>query len=147
MAPTTRYARNGDSDIAYQVLGDGERDVVLLASWFGNVEARWSFPTFARFLEAVASFSRLIMFDKRGTGLSDPVPLSGLPTLEDWMDDVRAVIDEVGSERAVLLATMEGGLMAMLHAATYPSRTDGLILNDAYARFEWAPDYLWGVPR
>ncbi len=145
MEPKTHYARNGDSYVAYQVLGQGSPDLVLLASWFGHVEARWSFPLFARFLELLASFSRLILFDKRGTGLSDPVPLTGLPTLEDWVDDVRTVLDAVESEHATLLASMEGGLMAMLFAATHPGRTDGLILDDAYARFEWAPDYPWGV--
>ena len=97
---TTRYARSGDVNIAYQVVGSGERDLVYVPGWVSNIEVMWDDPGLARFLRRFASFSRLITFDKRGTGLSDPVPFEDLPTLEVRMDDLRAVMDAVGSERA-----------------------------------------------
>jgi pimeloyl-ACP methyl ester carboxylesterase len=117
----TRYARSGDLSIAYQVVGDGPFDLVYVPGWVSNIELMWEEPGLARFLERLASFSRLILFDKRGTGLSDPVPTDGLPTLEERMDDVRAVMDAVGSERAALLGHSEGGNMCVLFTATYPS--------------------------
>jgi class 3 adenylate cyclase len=144
--PITRYARAGDVNIAYQVVGDGPFDLVLIDQWFSNVELQWEFPPLASFLRRVTSFSRLILFDKRGTGISDPVPLRELPTLEEWMDDLRAVLDAVGSERAALLACVAGGYMAMLFGATYPERTSALVLVDAFARAAWAEDYPCGLP-
>jgi pimeloyl-ACP methyl ester carboxylesterase len=122
--PTTRYARASDGvSIAYQVIGDGPRDLVWVPGWISNVEAAWGEPTMARFFERLASFSRLILFDKRGTGLSDRVPESELPSLETRMDDVRSVCDAAGSERAALLGVSEGAPMCALFAATYPTRT------------------------
>src|SRR6266852_2230448 len=100
--PETRYARSGDVHIAFQSVGEGPLDVLLVDQWWSNVDGQWDVPPLARFLERVASFSRLILLDKRGTGLSDPVPLGGLPTLEERMDDVRAVLDAAGSTRAAL---------------------------------------------
>ena len=117
-APATRYAKSGDVNIAYQVVGEGQLDLVYVPGWISNVELMWEEPSHARLLERLASFSRLILFDKRGTGLSDPVPLDRLPTLEQRMDDVRAVMDAVGSDRAALYGYSEGGPMCALFAAT-----------------------------
>ena len=143
-APETHYARSGDVNIAYQVLGDGPLDLIFVMGWVSHVEYFWTEPSFARFLRRLASFSRLILFDKRGTGLSDRVPVSQLPTLEQRMDDVRAVLDAVGSERAALCGVSEGGPMAALFAATYPEKTAALIMIGAYARRLRAPGYPWG---
>lgn len=118
MVPDTRYAKSGDVNIAYQVVGDAPRDLILVPGWMSNIEVFWDEPTVARFLRRLASFSRLILFDKRGTGLSDR--LGNLPDLETRMDDVRAVMDAVGSERAALCGYSEGGVMCALFAATYP---------------------------
>jgi len=146
MLPVTRYARNGTIHIAYQTVGDGPLDLVLVDQWFSNVEAQWEFQPLARLLEQLASFSRLVLFDKRGTGLSDPVSVDALPTLEEWIDDMRAVLDAVGSERTALLSGLGASLMALLFAATYPERTSALVLIDPYARLGAAPDYPWGRP-
>src|SRR5947199_8553061 len=139
----TRYARSGDLHIAYQVIGDGPIDVAFMDQWFGNVEAQWDFPPLARLLEKLGSFCRLIVFDKRGTGLSDPVAIESLPTLEVWMDDLRAVLDEVGSSRTALVAGIGSTYMAMLFAATFPERTSALVMIDGNARIGRAPDYPW----
>ena len=143
MTPETRYARSGDVNIAYQVSGDAPRDLVLVPGWVSNIEVFWEEPACAHFLERLASFTRLILFDKRGTGLSDRV--SDLPNLETRMDDLRAVMDTVGSERAALFGYSEGGPMCALFAATYPARTTALITAGSYARRTWSPDYPWGV--
>ena len=143
--PDTRYVQNGDVNIAYQVLGDGPVDIVFVMGWVSHLEYFWKHHLFASFLERIASFSRLILFDKRGTGLSDRVPLSGLPTLEQRMEDVHAVMDAVGSERAILVGVSEGGPMCSLFAATYPERTAGLVMIGTYAKrirddeYPWAP--------
>ena len=139
--PKVRYARSGDVNIAYEVLGDGPRDLVFVMGWISHLDYFWTDPSFARFLRGLASFSRLILFDKRGTGLSDRV--ADLPTLEQRMDDVRAVLEAVGSERASLCGVSEGGPMCALYAATYPEKTDALIMIGTYARRIWAPDYPW----
>lgn len=143
MAPQTHYARSGNINIAYQVIGDGPRDLVFVMGWVSHLDWFWQEPRFARFLNRLASFSRLILFDKRGTGLSDRAV--GLPMLEERMDDVRAVMDAVGSERAALLGISEGGAMCALFAATYPERTDSLIMCGGFARRLAAPDYPHGV--
>jgi pimeloyl-ACP methyl ester carboxylesterase len=140
--PETRYARSGDVSIAYQVVGEGPFDVVFVPGSVSNVEYGWEEPSLARFYELLASFSRLILFDKRGTGLSDRV--KDVPTLETRMDDVRAVMDAAGSERAAIMGISEGGPMAALFAATYPERTFAAILYGSPARYVWAPDYQWG---
>jgi class 3 adenylate cyclase len=131
--------------VAYQVFGDGPPDLVLVSTWFSHLEARWDFPGFAHYLRRLASFSRLISFDKRGIGLSDPVSLDRLPLLEEWMDDVRTVMDAAGSERAVVMGANEGSMMAALFAATYPDRVGALVLANATARPAWAPDNPSGV--
>ena len=142
--PRTRYAKSGDVHIAYQVLGDGPIDVVWVPGFVSNVEYDWEHPRPARFFRRLASFSRLIRFDKRGTGLSDRV---AIPTLEERMDDVRAVLDAIGSSRAALVGVSEGGPMSLLFAATYPERTSALVLYGSYARRAWAPDHPWGITR
>jgi pimeloyl-ACP methyl ester carboxylesterase len=126
--PRTQYARSGDVHIAYQVVGDGPIDVVLVPGFVSHLEQVWDDPHQTQFLRRLASFSRLIRFDKRGTGLSDPVPLDRLPTLEERMDDVRAVLDAVGSERASLFGISEGGPLSLLFGATHPARTVALVL-------------------
>src|SRR5262245_27093428 len=135
------YARSGDVNIAYQVLGTGPIDLVFVMGWVSHLECYWLEPSFAAFLRRLASFSRLILFDKRGTGLSDPV--TQMPTLEQRMDDVRAVLDAVGSQRAVLLGVSDGGPMCSLFAATYPDRTSALVMIGTYARRTRTPDYPW----
>jgi pimeloyl-ACP methyl ester carboxylesterase len=142
--PETRFARAGELSIAYQVVGEGDVDVILVPQWLSNIEEYWEHPSASYFLRRIASFSRLIMFDKRGSGLSDPVPTT--QTLEERMDDVLAVMDAVGSERAVLFGPSEGGPMAALFAATYPERCISLVLYGACARWLEAPDYPEGRP-
>jgi pimeloyl-ACP methyl ester carboxylesterase/DNA-binding winged helix-turn-helix (wHTH) protein/class 3 adenylate cyclase len=141
--PETRYARSGDLNIAYQVIGNGPLDLVFVMGWVSHLEYFWKEPSFARFLRRLASFSRLILFDKRGTGLSDRVPLNELPTLEQRMDDVRAVMEAVGSERAALCGVSEGGPMCSLFAATYPEKTVALVMVGTYAKRIWDADYPW----
>ena len=138
--PQTRYARSGDVSIAYQVFGAGP-DLVYIAGFVSNVELMWEEPRLARFLRGLGSFARVITFDKRGTGLSDRV--TSLPTLEQRMDDVRAVMDAVGSGRAALFGHSEGGGMSILFAATYPQRTTHLITYGVYAKRIRSDDYPW----
>jgi len=140
--PETRYARSGDVSIAYQVSGEGPFDVVYVPGFVSHVELGWTTPPMATAWSRLASISRLIVFDKRGTGMSDRV--AGAPTLETRMDDVRAVMDAVNSERAALFGISEGGPMSVLFAATYPERTSALILYGTIAKGSWAPDYPWG---
>ena len=141
MRPTTRYAKSGDLHIAYSVTGEGPLDLVYVPTWISQSEHLWEEPRVERFFNRIASFARLIMFDRRGSGLSDPIP--DAPTLEEQMDDVLAVLDAAGSERAALLAQIEGGTMACMFAATHPERTRALILFSAWARILWDTDYDW----
>jgi pimeloyl-ACP methyl ester carboxylesterase len=141
--PETRYAKSGDLNIAYQVVGEGPLDLIYVPGWISNLELMWDEPAHAHVLDRFASFSRLILFDKRGTGLSDPVPLDRLPTLEERMDDVRAVLDAVECEQPAVFGFSEGGLMSVLFAATYPERTRALALYGVFAKRIWSPDYPW----
>jgi pimeloyl-ACP methyl ester carboxylesterase len=143
--PVTRYAKSGDVNIAYQVIGDGPPDLVLVPGWVSNIEVFWEEPAVARFLMRLASFSRLILFDKRGTGLSDR--LGSVPDLETRMDDLRAVLDAIGSEHAALCGYSEGGIMCALFAATYPARTTALIGIGCYARQKPVRATLGDAPR
>ncbi|MCB4822311.1 adenylate/guanylate cyclase domain-containing protein [Roseicella aerolata] len=138
-APETHYARSGDVRIAYQVFGNGPFDLVFVPGFISNIDHYWDHPGMAHTFSRLASFCRLITFDKRGTGLSDRV--GGLPTLEQRMDDLRAVMDAVGSERAALLGISEGGAMSMLFAATHPDRVRSLVLYGCYAHF-----HSWVLP-
>jgi class 3 adenylate cyclase/pimeloyl-ACP methyl ester carboxylesterase len=140
--PETRYAKSGDLSVAYQVVGEGPLDLVLVPGWASNLDASWEAPDIAHLWRRYAAYSRLILFDKRGTGLSDPVV--GAPTLEQRMDDVRAVMDAAGSERAALVGVSEGGPMSLLFAATYPERAIALVLYGSAARFSRGDDYPWG---
>lgn len=141
--PETKYAHNGDVNIAYQVIGSGDIDIVFVMGWISHIEYFWKHPSFASFLNRLASFSRLIVFDKRGTGLSDRVPNNQLPTLEQRMEDVHTVMDAVGSEKAVLIGVSEGGPMCSLFAATYPEKTSALVMFGTYAKRIWDEEYPW----
>jgi pimeloyl-ACP methyl ester carboxylesterase len=136
-----RYARSGDVNVAYQVTGDGPIDLVLVHGFFSHLEVDWEHPASRRIIERLSSFSRLIRFDKRGTGLSDRSV--GMPDFEARMDDMRAVMDAAGSERAVLLGYSEGGPMCVLFAATYPARAQALVLYGTYAKRLRTDDYPW----
>jgi pimeloyl-ACP methyl ester carboxylesterase len=130
-------------NIAYQVVGHGPFDLIHVPAFVSNLELQWEDPAERRYHERLASFCRLIMFDKRGTGLSDRVAVA---TLEERMDDVRAVMDEADSQRAAVFGSSEGGALSVLFAATYPERVSALVLYGAYPRMAWAPDYPDGVP-
>jgi pimeloyl-ACP methyl ester carboxylesterase len=142
--PSTQYAKSGEISIAYQVVGDGPIDLVLVLGFATHLELQWESPPFARFFERIGSFARLIVFDKRGTGLSDPV--TEVPTLEQRVDDVRAVMDAAASERAALFGISEGGPMSVMFAATHPDRVTALVLYGAMGRTTEAPDYPWASP-
>jgi class 3 adenylate cyclase len=143
--PTTKFAKLGNDRVGYQVLGEGPIDLVFLTGMSSHIDLRWEEPLNEYFLHRLASFSRLILFDRRGTGVSDPVPLDHLPTWEEWADDMRVVFDAVGSERAAIMAWLDGGPMAMLFAATYPERTAALVLAHTGARYVRAEDYPHGL--
>jgi pimeloyl-ACP methyl ester carboxylesterase len=143
MAPETRYAKSGDLYIAYQIHGEGARDLVFVPGFVSHVEGRWDRPGVASFFERLGTFCRVIAFDKRGNGLSDRV--TELPTLEQRMDDMRAVMDAAGCERAALFGISEGAPLALLYAATFPQRVSALVLYGGFARWSWAPDHLIGT--
>jgi class 3 adenylate cyclase len=142
-APETRYARSGPYNIAYQVVGDGPFDLLWIPGFVSNIELAWEEPLLARYLTRLARFSRLILFDKRGTGMSDRVSPDALPTLEERMQDLVVVLDAVGSKRAALLSDSEGGNLATLFAATRPDRTIALVTAGIFAKRIWSPDYPW----
>lgn len=144
MRPTTRFAKLGNDRVGYQVLGQGPVDLVFLTGMSSHVDLRWEEPLNEYFLHRLASFSRVILFDRRGTGVSDAVPFDHLPTWEEWADDMRVVLDTVGSERAAIMAWFDGGPMAMLFAATYPERTAALVLAHTAARYVRTDDYPEG---
>jgi class 3 adenylate cyclase len=144
--PETRYTKFGDSYIAYQVLGEGPIDFLLVQGFASHVDCLWEYPPAEPYFSRLASFSRVILFDRRGIGASDPVPLDALPTWEDWSEDVGTVLDAVGSERAAILCWFDAGPMGMLFAATHPERVSALMLANSSARYLVAPDYPIGVP-
>lgn len=146
-APETRYARSGDVSIAYQVIGGGPRDLIFVPGIISHVEFFHEVPGYTEFLDGLGAFARVIVFDKRGNGLSDRVV--GAPSLEQRMDDIRAVMDAVGSERAALFGVSEGGPLSLLFAATHPDRVDAVVLYETFVRFGSAPDYpigTWSTP-
>ena len=145
MAPRLRYARSGELHIAYWEVGDGPLDLLWVPTWIWQSEHVWDEPWTAKMFTQLASFSRVITFDRRGSGLSDPVP--GAPTLEEQMDDVVAVMDAVGSKQAALVAMLEAGAMASLFAATHPERTQALVLYEPMPRMTAAPGYDWPLSR
>jgi class 3 adenylate cyclase len=143
MKPQTRFARSGDVHIGYQVFGDGPFDLVIVPGAMSNIEFGWTLESWRDYYGAFAKFARVLLFDKRGTGISDPV--AGAATLEERMDDVRAVMDAVGSDRAALMGGADGAAMVALFAATYPERAAAVVLNNPMVRGAWAPDYPWGA--
>lgn len=143
--PDTRYPRTGGLNVAYQVVGDGPIDLVEVPGVMGNLETAWQQPAMARFHESCARFARYIMFDRRGSGLSDRLTSETGSTVEERVDDVRAVMDAAGAERAAIYGVADGGPVAVVFAATYPERTSALILNGTTARARWAPDYPSGL--
>ena len=140
--PEIHYARSGNVYVAYQAFGKGPFDLVVVPGAFSNIEYGWEYESWRNYYGTLASFARVLLFDKRGTGISDPVP--GAPAVEERMDDVRAVMDAVGSERAALMGALDGAALAALFAATHPERTAALILNNPVVRGRWAADYPWG---
>ena len=142
--PKTRYIKSGDGYLAYQVCGDGPDDIVYLPAWGSHLEENWNFPA-AGLIRRLASVSRLITFDLRGTGLSDPVAISDMTSLERWKDETQVVLDAAGSRRAALVGSGGGGPLAILFAATHPDRTKALVLMRTAARFTRTPDYPWGL--
>jgi class 3 adenylate cyclase/pimeloyl-ACP methyl ester carboxylesterase len=143
--PEISYAKSGDVHIAYQVLGDGPLDLIYAPEFWNSIEAMWEEPGFEKFLLRLASFSRLICFDQRASGLSDPVAPADIPSLEGWVDDVRAVMEDAGSSRAALLGSGGGGLMSMLFAASHPEQVQALVLVNSFPRLTRADDYPWGT--
>lgn len=145
-APPTRYVRTAQGHVAYQVFGEGPLAVVFITNWTTNLDVMWDAPGLSAYLERLASFARVVCFDKRGTGVSDPVPLDDPPTLERWMDDAIAALDAAGVDEAAVIGDTEGGPMAMLLAATYPERVRALVLVNTFARWQRAADYPIGMP-
>jgi class 3 adenylate cyclase len=138
-----RYARNGDVSLAYDVVGEGDRDILITFGWIGSFQSAWDVPAHARWMERLAGLGRVIVWDKRGTGLSERVPPDRLPTLEERMDDMRVVLDAAGSEQAVALGISEGASLSAVFAATHPDRATGLILLGGFARTLYDDDYDW----
>jgi pimeloyl-ACP methyl ester carboxylesterase/DNA-binding CsgD family transcriptional regulator len=143
MRPETKYAKSGEVSIAYQVLGEGDLDLVMVPGFVSHIEVAWEEPKYANFFSRLASFSRLILFDKRGTGLSDPVATA--PAMDERMDDIRAVMDAAGSARAAIFGVSEGGTLSILFAHRHPQRAVALILYGSWARRLAGPDYPWGL--
>jgi class 3 adenylate cyclase len=139
-----RYARNGDVSLAYEVFGEGERDILVTFGWVGSFQTAWDSPAHARWLERLGTLGRVIVWDKRGTGLSERVPVDGLPTLEERMDDMRVVLDAAGSARAVAFGISEGSSLSALFAASHPDRTSALIVLGGFARLLRDEGYDWG---
>jgi class 3 adenylate cyclase len=142
-----QYVKTSGGYVAYQVFGTGKLDILFITNWGNNLEVMWEEPSLERFMDRLGTFGRVICFDKRGSGISDPVPLASLPTLDEWMDDARNVLDAVGSERSVVIGDTEAGPMAILFAATYPKRVSSLVLLNTFPRYLRAEDYPAGVPR
>jgi class 3 adenylate cyclase len=144
--PETRYAHSDAGYVAYQVFGEGLLSTLFITSWAQNLDVMWDEPGLARYLGRLASFSQVVCFDKRGSGVSDPVPWNMLPSLEEWMDDARMVLDAAGVEQTAVIGDVEGGPMAMLFAATYPERVSALVLINTFARWQRDTDYQIGMP-
>ena len=143
----TQYVTTADGAyIGYQVFGSGPRDLLFVTNWMQNLDAMWEEPSLARYLDRLASFARVICVDKRGHGISDPVPTTAIPNLDLWMHDLTAVLDAVGSERATIIGDTEGGPLAILFTATFPERVDGLVLVNTFARWQRSDDYPIGMP-
>ena len=142
----TRYAETGAGSVAYQVFGEGSIDMLLCPNWITHVEGQWEIPAIAAYLNRLGSFGRVIMYDQRGTGMSDPVPLDALPTLEERMDEARIVLDELGIDRVAVLGYEWGGQLAAMFAATYPDRATALVMANTFVRGTSSDDFPWGMP-
>lgn len=145
--PETQYVKTPGGYVAYQVFGEGNLDILFISSWVSNLDVMWEIPQLANYLNQLASLGRVICFDKRGSGVSDPVPLASIPTLEEWMDDAREVLDAVSSQNVMLIGDCEGGFMAALFAATYSRRVSALVLINATPRWIRDEDYPIGYPK
>ena len=146
MPPETKYARSPNGAIGYQVFGEGPVDLVFVTQWGTNIDNYWDEPSAARYLDRLASFSRVILFDKLGTGVSDHVPIDNMPSVDQWIGDILVVMEVAGSEQAVIVGDTEGASLAIMFAATYPERTHSLVLINAIARLSRGPDYPIGMP-
>jgi pimeloyl-ACP methyl ester carboxylesterase len=144
--PETRYANLGDADVAYQVIGEGPNDLLLCLGLGSHIEVLWDTPVYTGFISRLASFARVILLDRRGTGASDGFSRSAIPTWEDWTEDFDAVLQAVGSKRAAMVALNDGGRIAILFAAMHPQQVSQLVLVNAAARRVWAEDYQIGMP-
>jgi len=142
----TRYADTGAGSVAYQVFGEGSIDMLLCPNWITHLEGQWEIPAIAAYLNRLGSFGRVIMYDQRGTGMSDPVPLDALPTLEERMDDARIVLDDAGVEQVAVLGYEWGGQLAAMFAATYPDRSTALVLANSFVRATSTDDFPWAMP-
>lgn len=142
----TQYVKTGGGYVAYQVFGTGPIDLLFIPNWATNLDVMWQEPSLARYLDRLASFARVICVNQRGSGVSDPVDTSAIPSLDAWMDDIRAVIDAVGADQPAILGDTEGGLVAMVFTATFPERVSALALVNASARWQRADDYPIGMP-
>jgi class 3 adenylate cyclase len=146
MLPETRYAEGPEGLVAFQTFGRGSIDLLVSTPWAWNIEIMWEQPLVERFFNRLATFSRVIVYDKRGTGLSDPVPLGAMPTIEEWTDDIGVVLDAAGSERAALLSLNESSFMGILFAASHPERATALVIVDGAASVARKEDYPAGLP-
>lgn len=144
--PATRYVRTPGGHVAYQVFGDGPHTILFIPNWVNNLDVMWDAPGLPAYMGRLSSFARVVCFDKRGTGVSDPVPLDSPPTLERWMDDAVAALDAAGIDEVAVIGDTEGGPMAMLLAATYPERVSAVVLVNSFARWQRADDYPIGMP-
>jgi len=144
--PDTVFAAGPEGQVAYQVFGEGPIDLLFLPPWLWSIELMWDEPRIERFMRRLGSFSRVIVFDKRGMGSSDPVPLGAIPTLEEWTDDIRVVLDGVGTERAAIVGDADSAQMAMIFAAAHPERTTAMVLIDGAACYLRHDDYPAGIP-
>jgi class 3 adenylate cyclase len=142
----TKYVKTDGGYVGYQVFGSGPLDLLFIPSWSQNIDVMWQEPSLARYLDRLASFARVICFNNRGSGVSDPVPIAAIPSLDAWMDDVRAVLDAAGARHAAILGEAEGGPVAILFAATFPDRVSSLVLVNSFARWKRADDYPIGMP-
>ncbi len=146
MTPQTQYAKSASGYVGYQVFGDGPGELILVSDWLTNLDVMWEEPSLARYLDRLGSFARVLCFDKRGSGVSDPVPLAALPTIEEWMDDAKVAMDAAGFNQAAVVGNGEGGPMAIMLAATHPSRVKALVLVNSFARWLRDDDYPIGMP-
>ena len=144
LQPDTQYVKTSGGYVAYQVFGKGKIDILFISSWTSNLDVMWEFPEVGHYFSQLASFARVICFDKRGTGVSDPIPWTAIPTLEEWMDDAREVLDVLEVDQVLVIGDGEGGFMANLFAATYSRRVTGLVLVNSVPRWRRDHDYPQG---